>query len=269
MNSPTSSFCDLVFSSPVSTSTERGSTSARRRLSSTGVTPVLRGHADLVELPSLARDALGLRKREHGHARAAEGVHVAELGDADQLVGASRLLAGDADAIAHVVATPVGRLLVDHDLAVGRGLPALDDSRTRRRARAAPRRRTWARRCRRSDRRPCRGWPPAGRRSRPRPCQRPRSCATRLEHGRRERRLLAVVGLDGLARRDHGVDALVRLREDPVERAVDRVREDVGPRDHHHPQDDREGGEEGPQLARPEIAQRNRGHVRVPTLSRS
>ena len=50
MNSPTSSFCEAVFSSPVSTSTERGSASASLRLSSAGRHAAARGHADLVEL---------------------------------------------------------------------------------------------------------------------------------------------------------------------------------------------------------------------------
>ena len=45
-----------------------------------------------------------------------------------------------------------------------------------------------------------------------------------------ERRHLAVVGLDHLARGDHRVDALVRLGEDLLERAVDGVGEHVGAR---------------------------------------
>ena len=60
--------------------------------------------------------------------------------------------------------------------------------------------------------------------------------------------------------RDLDVDALVRGVEDAVERVVDRVREDVGPGDHHHPEKHRERRQAGAQLARPEPAKRQRGH---------
>jgi hypothetical protein len=50
---------------------------------------------DLVELAGLAGDALGLGQGQEGDAGAAEGVDVAEGGEADQLVVLGLLLAGE------------------------------------------------------------------------------------------------------------------------------------------------------------------------------
>ena len=77
----------------------------------------------------------------------------------------------------------------------------------------------------------------------------------------------AVLGLDLLVRGDDRVHALVRLGEDVVERLLDRVREHVGAGDHHHAEHDRQRGEDGAQLVRAQVSQRDRGHARRPPAS--
>src|SRR5439155_11806926 len=66
---------------------------------------------------------------------------------------------------------------------------------------------------------------------------------------------------------DDGVRVRVRLGEDVVEGAVDRVGEDEGAADHRDTQDDRERGEDCAELAPREPAQRDPDHCSVTSLT--
>ena len=90
-----------------------------------------------------------------------------------------------------------------------------------------------------------------------------------LEDRVAEGRDLAVVGLDHLALGDDRVDALVRLGEDLLERAVDGVGEHVGAGDHHHPEHDRQRGQDRAELALPQVSQRDRAHPESTCFIRS
>ena len=87
-----------------------------------------------------------------------------------------------------------------------------------------------------------------------------------VEERRVDRRRLGLLEVDGDVRRlaaDDDVRAGVRVGEDARERLVDRVREDVGAADHRDAEDDRERGQDGPDLAAEHAPQGEARHVRA------
>src|SRR3989304_1040013 len=82
-----------------------------------------------------------------------------------------------------------------------------------------------------------------------------------LQELRREGRRQAEVGLEGLSTRHDRVRSRVRLHEQIVEGAVDRVRENVRAADHGDTEDDRKGREGGAELAPREALQRDANHL--------
>ena len=80
--------------------------------------------------------------------------------------------------------------------------------------------------------------------------------------GQRRARLGQVeAGLDLLLGADRDVDALVRRREDVVERLVDRVAQHQRAGDHRDPEEDRDGGQRGAQLVRDQPAEGEPEHA--------
>ncbi len=218
------------------------------------------GDIDRIKPALLACDPLGLWKGEQCQGCPAERIDLTERGDADELVGARLLLAGDLDLVAHREPLVVGRRLVDDDLVVGLRGAALHVL-ERVKALVFCRGETKGRRSATptgfavgSDYRHLRIGDPAL-------CRLDAvGSADVLQDRRVEGRERAVVRLDDLTRCDHRVDAHGRLGEDLLKRPIDRVGEDVGPRDHHHAEHDRQRGEEGAQLARAQVSQRDRAH---------
>ncbi len=80
---------------------------------------------------------------------------------------------------------------------------------------------------------------------------------------RRRRRRLAFEADVGRRRRHDSVSAGVGLDEDPVERTVDRVREDERPADHRDAEDDGDRGQNGPELPAREAPKGDPDHVSV------
>ena len=84
------------------------------------------------------------------------------------------------------------------------------------------------------------------------PVQRTDLPEQRFGEGRRDRAFVFTFFFDRAARRDDDVGALIDFLEDGPEGGFDRVREDVGAADHRDPEHDRDGRQDGPQLARAE-----------------
>ena len=77
---------------------------------------------------------------------------------------------------------------------------------------------------------------------------------------RRLRHAAAVAQIECGLSADHRVRALAYVREDAVERLVDRIGQDVGAADHRDAEHDRDGGQRRPQLAAEETPDREARH---------
>ncbi len=222
---------------------------------------------DHVELAFPIEELLGGRDGEDGEARVSEPVEAAVPCDPDERERALRLERRDLDGIADLIALVVRGADVDHDLVGRRGPAAFEDverielRELGSRVDPEPERR----RALRADRFPL------GRED---------LRVALVEHGaggegdtvdtpygveqrfvdRGSRRPLTVDrDLEAAAGHDR-IRARVRLREEGLERAVDRVREDVCAADHRDAEDDRNSGQERAELAARETAESDPDH---------
>ena len=201
---------------------------------------------DLVQLTGLLEETLRSREVEAGERRAANRETRAELDDAGHAHLFDRAFRLDTDLLADLEVLVAGGLLVDDDLV--RTRPAALHQRQRIEDRVAVRDRepeVW--RSARHDRLPvvtdelrriridaALGLGDAGQRL---------NLRQQRVVERRWAEAVLIAQIDSRLAGDDRVGALPDVREDPVERLIDRVREDVRPADHRDPEDDRDGGE--------------------------
>ena len=88
-----------------------------------------------------------------------------------------------------------------------------------------------------------------------------RQCLDFVEEVGWDRRPPARGEVDELLAVDDGVRTRVRLAEDPVERLLDGVGEDVGAADHRDAEDDGQRGQEGAKLSPRQPLERDPGHL--------